>query len=127
MQSVSGGELQLALIARALAQDPRILLLDEPTSALDYGNQVRVLDCITGLAREGMAIIMTTHAPDQALRIAHRTALMRSGRIVACGPTGDVVNGRALSELYRTSLEVVESQLSDGSVARVCLPRRSVH
>jgi iron complex transport system ATP-binding protein len=125
-QSVSGGELQLALVARALAQEPKILLMDEPTSALDYGNQVRVLDCITELAREGMAIVMTTHAPDQALRISHRTALMRAGHIVACGPTVDVVTGQALSALYGISLQVVESRLSDGSVARSCLPLRTV-
>lgn len=125
--SVSGGELQLALVARALAQEPKILLMDEPTSALDYGNQVRVLDCISELAREGMAIIMTTHAPDQALRICHRTALMQAGRIVACGPTEAIVDGRALSDLYGIALQVVENRLCDGSVARTCLPLRRPH
>lgn len=121
-QSVSGGELQLALVARALAQEPRILLMDEPTSALDYGNQVRVLDCLSELARAGMAIVMTTHAPDQALRISHRAALMRAGRIVACGPTAEVVSGPAMSALYGIPLQVVTSRLSDGSIARTCLP-----
>jgi iron complex transport system ATP-binding protein len=125
-QAVSGGELQLALVARALAQDPKILLMDEPTSALDFGNQVRVLDCISQLAAHGMAVVMTTHAPDQALRISHRAALMQAGRIVAHGATADVVAGRALSELYGIPLQVVESKLADGSVARTCLPLRSI-
>jgi iron complex transport system ATP-binding protein len=124
-QTVSGGELQLALVARALAQEPKILLMDEPTAALDLGNQVRVLDCMTDLAAHGMAIVMTTHAPDQALRVSHRTALMQDGRIIACGATGEVVAGRALSELYGIPLQVVESRLADGSVARTCLPLRS--
>jgi iron complex transport system ATP-binding protein len=125
-QSVSGGELQLALVARALAQEPKILLMDEPTSALDFGNQVRVLDCMSDLAAHGMAIVMTTHAPDQALRISHRTALMQDGRIIACGATAEVVAGRALSELYGIPLQVVENRLADGSVARTCLPLRSL-
>jgi iron complex transport system ATP-binding protein len=61
---VSGGERQLTLIARALAQEPSILVMDEPTASLDFGNQVRVLGEVRALARRGIAVIMSTHDPD---------------------------------------------------------------
>ena len=63
---ISGGEQQLVLIARALAQNARTIVMDEPTSALDYGNTVRVLSCVRQLAQEGLSIIQSTHNPDHA-------------------------------------------------------------
>lgn len=63
---ISGGEQQLVLIARALAQNAHTIIMDEPTSALDYGNTMRVLGCVRQLAREGLSIIQSTHQPDQA-------------------------------------------------------------
>jgi iron complex transport system ATP-binding protein len=103
---VSGGERQLALIARALAQEAGILILDEPTSSLDFGNQLRVLDCIGALRAEGVAVLMSTHQPEHALRVADRIAFLRSGRIVRQGGP-DVVAPRALAELYGTDEALV--------------------
>lgn len=118
---ISGGERQIALVARALAQKPRLLLMDEPTSNLDFGNQVRVLDLLSGLAREGLGVAMTTHAPDQALRLADRVALMNSGRILSEGRPHEVMDGESLSALYGVPVEVADVVLSSG-VARSSFP-----
>jgi iron complex transport system ATP-binding protein len=113
---ISGGERQIALVARALAQEPRLLLMDEPTSNLDFGNQVRVLDLLSRLSREGLGVVMTTHAPDQALRLADRVALMRSGRILSIGTPDAAVDGPVLSDLYEVPVEVADVVLSGGVV-----------
>jgi len=80
---LSGGERQLVLIARALAQQARVLVLDEPTSNLDFGNQIRVLHHVRELAQSGLGVLMTTHFPDFAFLCASRVALMKQGRILA--------------------------------------------
>lgn len=97
---ISGGEQQLALIARALAQEPSILIMDEPTASLDFGNQIRVLEHIRQLGRTGIAILLSTHQPDHALRIADRVALFRDGVIHHCGPPGQTVTPQRLAWLY---------------------------
>jgi iron complex transport system ATP-binding protein len=67
---LSGGERQLAPVARALAQEPTLLVLDEPTASLDFGNQVRVLSKVKALAAAGNAVLMSTHSPDHARQCA---------------------------------------------------------
>lgn len=96
---ISGGERQLALIARALAQEAALLILDEPTASLDFGNQLRVLKEIDTLKRQGLAILMSTHQPEHALRVADRLALLKAGRIVAQGPRA-LATAERLADLY---------------------------
>lgn len=97
---ISGGERQLVLIARALAQGSRLLVMDEPTSGLDYGNQIALLDLLRSLAADGYGILKTTHHPDHALAGSDRVAILQAGRIVANGPPAEVLSAKLLSELY---------------------------
>lgn len=89
---VSGGERQLILIARALAQGADIFIMDEPVNGLDYGNQIRLLARIADLADSGYTFIKTTHFPDHALWIADRVVMLKAGQVVADGQTVEVVN-----------------------------------
>ena len=97
---ISGGERQLTLIARALAQQPAILIMDEPTASLDYGNQIRVLEHVRSLGRSGIAILLSTHQPDHALQVADRVALFRDGAIQHCGAPAQIVTPQRLAWLY---------------------------
>ncbi len=115
---ISGGERQLTLIARALAQGARIFVMDEPASGLDYGNQLKLLEHITTLSRDGYTFIKSTHSPEHALWIADRAVMIRNGTIIADGCCNDVVNSETLFRLYNTRVNVVQL---NGSL-RVCIP-----
>ena len=119
---VSGGERQLALIARALATEATHLVMDEPTANLDFGNQALILDEIARLRQSGVAVIFSTHHPDHALRIADAAMLLRAGTIMAAGPTAAIVNSENLSALYGRPIEVAQVLSADGSPRRVCIP-----
>jgi iron complex transport system ATP-binding protein len=104
---ISGGERQLVLIARALAQQPQAVLLDEPTASLDFGNQGLVMRAIRTLAGEGLAVLFTTHDPNQALRCADRALLMREGRVLGDGAVQRVIEAEALRTLYDAGVHQV--------------------
>lgn len=104
---VSGGERQLALIARALAQQPRLLVMDEPTASLDLGNQARVLRTVRDLAREGMTVLVTTHQPEHALLLGAKVVALSGGRVLAHGSAPDVLQPPLLSRLYGTAVGVL--------------------
>lgn len=106
---LSGGERQLVLIARALAQEPRFLVLDEPTASLDFGNQVRVLQQVRRLAGAGIGVVLSTHHPDQAFVLGGRALLLREGRLAAAGPVAEVITAEALQTLYGVAVEVLET------------------
>jgi len=120
---ISGGEQQLVLVARALAQNARTIVMDEPTSALDYGNTVRVLSCIRQLAREGLSIIQSTHNPDHAFLYSDKTLVLKDGRVDAYGTPRDVITSKLISDLYDVDVEV--SSLY-GDKVRVCVPRHEI-
>jgi iron complex transport system ATP-binding protein len=102
---ISGGERQLVLLARALAQQPRFVVLDEPTASLDFGNQGKVMREIRTLAASGHGVLFTTHDPNHALRVADRAYLLRDGECLAEGRVADVLNREQLETLYRTPVE----------------------
>ena len=118
---ISGGERQLALVARALAQEPQLLVMDEPTASLDFGNQVRVLQAISDLAASGISVLFATHAPDQAFLAARRVLLLAEGRALAVGTPQEVIRPDTLEQLYGVRVEVVP--LPGGG--HTCLPALS--
>lgn len=101
---VSGGERQLTLIARALAQEASLLVMDEPMTGLDYGHQVRLLARLEQLVAEGYGVLMTTHDPDQPLAGCQRVALLKDGRIVGDGPPSEILTPEAILLLYGVSV-----------------------
>jgi iron complex transport system ATP-binding protein len=115
---ISGGQRQLTLIARALAQDAPAIVMDEPTASLDFGNQVVVLSEVRQLAARGLAVLLSTHDPDHAFSIGHRVALLDDGRLVAQGRPRDVLTPERLRTVYGVSVAV--EQLSRGQT--VCAP-----
>jgi iron complex transport system ATP-binding protein len=104
---LSGGELQLVTIARALAQTPCMLLLDEPTSHLDLGNKRRVLNVLRNVVNEGRSVVLTTHDPNAAASVADYVVLLRDGEVLAAGPTEGVFTSDNLSAAYGTEVEVL--------------------
>ncbi|MCJ2089385.1 ABC transporter ATP-binding protein [Methylobacterium sp. E-005] len=116
---ISGGERQLALIARALSGDPRLLVMDEPTASLDFGNQARVLGQIRRLAQAGIAVLFSTHDPGHALLCADRVIALHAGRLVADGPSAAVVTPALLRLIY--GIDVVMAPVP-GIAAPVCAP-----
>jgi iron complex transport system ATP-binding protein len=106
--NLSGGERQLAAVARALAQQPRILLLDEPTAHLDLGNKARIIEILRSLAGKGVAIVLTTHDPEVAAAIAGFVVLMRRGEVLAAGEADTVLTAEQLSATYGVEVRVFQ-------------------
>lgn len=107
--NISGGERQLVLIARAIAQEPKLLLLDEPTAHLDFKNQVTTLETVRRLSRErGISVVMSLHDPNHALMYSDRIALMKGGKILHKGMPGDVIDEETIEEVYGLPVEMIE-------------------
>ncbi len=122
-QELSGGEKQLVLISRAIAQDARLLILDEPTSSLDFANQCRTLELIERLASDGYTVLMTTHSPDQAFWVSSYTVLLKNGLVFADGKVEDVITSKNLTNLYEMPINVLETSVKiDGNPLKVCVP-----
>lgn len=117
---LSGGQRQLVLLARALAQGAAYLVLDEPTASLDFGNQVLVLTELRALRAAGLGVVLSTHAPDHAFACADRVLVLAGGRLVADGPPAEVVTAARLAEVYGVAVDVVRPP---GVDRPVCVPR----
>ncbi len=97
---ISGGERQLVMLARSLAQQPRVLLLDEPTSHLDIRNKRRLADLLRSLAADGTTVLFTTHDPEFAAVVADDLLLLHEGRALAGGPVNEVMREETLSRVF---------------------------
>ena len=117
---VSGGEWQLTLIARALVQEPQILLLDEPTSHLDMGNQMKILRVIKDLSDAGMTIVMASHFPDHAFLVSSTVAILNNGRISQLGEPAKVITEETMKATYGVDVRIV--QLEEGGARKACFP-----
>jgi iron complex transport system ATP-binding protein len=105
--TLSGGEQQLVLIARAIAADCPYLVLDEPSTGLDLHNQSRILTLVRELADQGLAVLLTTHHPDHALHVADSVVLMRGSTGVRSGSAAELLTDAALSELYGLPVRII--------------------
>jgi iron complex transport system ATP-binding protein len=124
---LSGGELQRVIIARAICQQPEIILLDEPTTALDPAHQLKIMDLMEKFRREhGTTIIMVSHDLNLASMYGDRVLLLKSGRVVKTGDPKSVLNKELLEDSYGCRIQVDESPL--GGVARVTpIPDKYLH
>ena len=116
---ISGGERQLVLIARAIAQQAKILVMDEPSANLDFGNKLRVMKTVKGLTDDGYTIIQSTHDPDQAYLYSDKILALHGGRVLDFGVPRDVMTEKLISTLYNVDVDVCSMQ--DDAV-RVCVP-----
>ncbi|MCS7056118.1 MAG: ABC transporter ATP-binding protein [Thermoflexales bacterium] len=104
---LSGGERQLMLLARAVAQQPRLMLLDEPTAHLDLHNKFRLIQIMRRLRAQGVTLVMTNHEPDVVLAVADDVLLMEPGRPPEFGMLAEVFTEDALSRIYRLPIRLV--------------------
>ncbi|MCJ7537524.1 MAG: ABC transporter ATP-binding protein [Anaerolineales bacterium] len=108
VDELSGGEQQLVLVARALAQDAPVMLLDEPTAHLDLRHQATILDLVHSLARErGLAVLMSLHDLNLVSIFSDRIALLDDGNILAVGKPKEVINQQYLSKVYQVPLDII--------------------
>lgn len=105
---MSGGERRLVLIARALVQEPEIVILDEPTSHLDLGNKSSILGLLRELEETGTTVVFSTHDPNEVLRVANRVILFSSGKIVASGKPELILTEEMLRSVYEVDLRVLK-------------------
>ncbi|WP_041958921.1 ABC transporter ATP-binding protein [Sulfurospirillum arsenophilum] len=117
-QTLSGGEKQLVLIARSLAQGAKILVMDEPVSGLDYGNQLRLLETIIRLSKEGYTFLKSTHFPEHALMLGGYTYALKEGQILAHGITCKTITQELINELYHTNIKLKQTTCG----YPVCIP-----
>ncbi len=109
--ALSGGERQMVLIARALAQGAKVVIMDEPVAGLDYGNQLRLLERIGQLAQEGYTFLQSTHYPEHAMMVSTRVIMLKEGKIYANGTPQEVITAQSIKALY--GVDVVMHRYSD--------------
>lgn len=113
--SISGGELRLVLLARALCQQTPLVLMDEPTAHLDYRNELKFLELVSELSKtDGVSVLLATHAPNQAFFLESRgcdvsALFLREGVAAAKGRPGEIITERRLSEVYGVRAKILES------------------
>ena len=121
LESLSGGERQMVMIARALAQDSKFVILDEPTSALDYGNQILVLEMLERLRKKGIGLLFSTHNPEMAMRYSQRIIILDECTLHYDGTPDGLVDSDTLEKLYKRELYIRKIQTRKSS-GYICIP-----
>ena len=119
---LSGGQQQLVLIARALAQQPKVLVMDEPTASLDFGNQQLVLSRMRKLTADGTSVLMVTHDPGHAFFCADKVIMMEQGKVLGIGTPEEIITEENLKRIYGHDVCVSTVELPSGQTTRVCVP-----
>ena len=120
---ISGGERQLLMIARALCQEPEMLVMDEPTASLDYGNMVLVMRTIRKLSEKGMIVVFTSHMPDQAFMCKATTVLLLRDNPPVVGYCNDVITESNLWTAYHAEIQILEVVGNGNESLKVVVPR----
>lgn len=108
ISKLSGGEERLALLARALAQEPELLILDEPTAHLDLGNKVMTLKALRDMAESGRTVLFSTHDPNEALLVGDHVSIISEGEIMGQGAPAETITEEILRTIYGTEIRVIE-------------------
>lgn len=118
---ISGGERQLVLIARAIAQETDILILDEPASNLDFGNQVKVINYLRKLVKRGKTVIMTSHFPDNAFILESNTILLGRDNFFEVGKGSEILTEKVLKSIYNVNSKIISLE-SHGLKGKASIP-----
>lgn len=116
---ISGGERQMTLIARAIAQQAKTLVMDEPSASLDFGNKVRLMKTVKGLSKNGYTVIQSTHDPEQAYFYSNKVLAMSDGKVLKYGKPEEVVTDEVISVLYGMDVTV----MNIGRRVIACVPK----
>lgn len=118
---LSGGEQQVVLVARALAQDASFIVMDEPASNLDFGNQRRLIDVIKMLRDSGKGVLMASHSPDHAFACCSNAILVFQDRTVMYGPTKEILTETYLRKVYGVDVNIISGIDSEGKQIQSCI------
>lgn len=121
INEISGGERQLTLLARAMAQRANTLIMDEPTANLDYGNQQMVMNQITAMTKEGYTILLSTHNPEHALQYATHVLAIKDSHIIADGEVQNTLDEDLIEQIYGIKVRITETNIN-GKIVRSCIP-----
>ncbi|MBR6825218.1 MAG: ABC transporter ATP-binding protein [Oscillospiraceae bacterium] len=119
-RTLSGGERQLVLIARAMVQEAKLLLMDEPSASLDFGNRIRVMERVKALCAEGYCVMQSTHDPEQAGYYSDRLLALKGGKVLSHGTPQEVFTEELISALYGVEVEICKLK---ENAPWVCIPK----